>query len=133
MFYLALAEMAAPRLFGGAADPALVARLSAETGNFRAVADWALEDPLRMEMSLRLGTALHWFWFARGRFEEGRERLTHAIGIASHAAPGVRGWALIALGHVNLWQGNTEAALRRMQEALVLMQDVDDPKGWRMP
>jgi predicted ATPase len=52
VFYLALAEMAAPKLFGGAADPALVARLSAETGNFRAVAEWALEDPLRMEMSL---------------------------------------------------------------------------------
>ena len=129
VFYLALAEMAAPRLFGGAADPALVARLSAETGNFRAVAEWALEDPLRMEMSLRLGTALHWFWFARGRFEEGRDRLTHAIGIASHAAPGVRGWALIALGHVHLWQGNPAAALPRMQEALVLMQDVDDPEG----
>ena len=129
VFYLALAEMAAPRLFGGAADPALVARLAAETGNFRAVAEWALEDPLRMEMSLRLGTALHWFWFARGRFEEGRDRLTHAIGIASHAAPGVRGWALIALGHVHLWQGNPAAALPRMQEALVLLQDVDDPEG----
>jgi predicted ATPase/DNA-binding SARP family transcriptional activator len=129
VFYLALAEMAAPKLFGGAADPALVARLSAETGNFRAVAEWALEDPLRMEMSLRLGTALHWFWFARGRFEEGRDRLTHAIGIASHAAPGVRGWALIALGHVHLWQGNPVAALPRMQEALVLLQDVDDPEG----
>ena len=129
VFYLALAEMAAPKLFGGAADPALVARLAAETGNFRAVAEWALEDPLRMEMSLRLGTALHWFWFARGRFEEGRDRLTHAIGIASHAAPGVRGWALIALGHVHLWQGNPAAALPRMQEALVLLQDVDDPEG----
>lgn len=129
VFYLALAEMAAPRLFGGAADPTLVARLAAETGNFRAVADWALEDPLRMEMSLRLGTALHWFWFARGRFEEGRDRLTHAIGVASHAAPRVRGWALIALGHVHLWQGNPVAALPRMQEALVLLQDVDDPEG----
>jgi predicted ATPase/DNA-binding SARP family transcriptional activator len=129
VFFLALAEMAAPRLFGGAADPALVARLSAETGNFRAVAEWALEDPIRMEMSLRLGTALHWFWFARGRFEEGRDRLTHAIGIASHAAPAVRGWALIALGHVHLWQGNPAAARPRMEEALVLMQDVDDPEG----
>ena len=129
VFYLALAEMAAPKLFGGAADPVLVARVSAETGNFRAVSEWALEDPLRMEMSLRLGTALHWFWFARGRFEEGRNRLTHAIGIASHAAPGVRGWALIALGHVHLWQGNPAAALPRMQEALVLLQDVDDPEG----
>ena len=86
-----------------------------------------------MEMSLRLGTALSIGSGSRGGVEEGRERLTHAIGIASHAAPGVRGWALIALGHVNLWQGNTEAALPRMQEALVLMQDVDDPKGWRMP
>ena len=129
VFYLALAENAAPRLFGGAADAALAARVGAETGNFRAVADWTLEDPLRMEMALRLGTALHWFWFARGRFEEGRDRLTHAIGISAHAAPGVRGWALIALGHVYLWQGNPAASLPRMQEALVLLQDVDDPEG----
>jgi len=128
-FYLALAEQAAPRLFGGAADPALIARLAAETGNFRAVANWALEDPHRTEMSLRLGTALHWFWFARGRFEEGRDRLSHALGIDSPAPPGVRGWALIALGHVHLWQGNPAASLPRMQEALVLLQDVADPEG----
>lgn len=129
-YYLALAEHAAPRLFGGAADPDLVARLVAETGNFRAVADWAMEDPARSETALRLGAALHWFWFAKGRFEEGRQRLTQALDRDTHTAPpDVRAWALIALGHVHIWQGNPAASLPRMEEALFLLRDLDDTEG----
>lgn len=129
-YYLAMAEHAAPRLFGGAADPALLVRLAAETGNLRAVADWAMEDPARSETALRLGAALHWFWFAKGRFEEGRQRLTQALDRDIHLAPpDVRAWALIALGHVHIWQGNPRESLPRMEEALLLLRDLDDPEG----
>ncbi len=128
-YFLALAEHAAPRLFGGAADPTLVTRLTVETANLRRVAEWALEDPGRNETALRLGTALHWFWFAKGRFEEGRQRLEQAVAVGAWVPPRVRAWALIALGHVHIWQGNPSGGLPRMEEALHLLQDLDDPEG----
>jgi predicted ATPase/DNA-binding SARP family transcriptional activator len=128
-FYLAMAERAAPRLFGGAVDRRLVSALVAETENLRAAGDWAMEDPSRLEQALRLASALHWFWFARGRFEEGRKRLSKGLSLSANVAPGVRSLALIALGHLHIWQGNPQAALPCMQEALILQQELDDPEG----
>ena len=129
-YYLAMAEHAAPRLFGGANDRRLVASLTEETDNLRAAGNWAMEDPARLEKALRLGSALHWFWFAKGRFEEGRKRLSAALAQDIHAAaPGVRAWALIALGQIYIWQGNPKRGLPLMQEALILEQDLADPEG----
>lgn len=129
-YYLAMAEHAAPRLFGGANDRRLVAALTDETDNLRAAGNWAMEDPARLEKALRLGSALHWFWFAKGRFEEGRKRLSAALAQDMHSvAPGVRAWALIALGHIYVWQGNPARGLPLMQEALILEQDLADPEG----
>src|SRR5690606_22093698 len=88
--YLESAERAAPRLFGGAADRDWMVRLSYDTANLRAAADWAAESPDRVETALRLGWALHWFWFAKGYFEEGRARLTAALERAQDVDPMIR-------------------------------------------
>ncbi len=103
--FLAAAEAAAPFVFGGASDPAWMTRLTADIPNFRALAEWATEREDRTERALRLGWALHWFWFACGSFEEGRKQLRNAL-----AAPGQVGmhWqarASLALAHVGIWQG----------------------------
>lgn len=103
--FLASAEAAAPFVFGGASDPACMARLTADTPNYRALAEWAAERSDRAEYSLRLGWALHWFWFARGSFEEGRLQLRTALNGAEGVAVQWRARGSLALAHVGIWQG----------------------------
>ncbi|MBX3146880.1 MAG: AAA family ATPase [Gemmatimonadales bacterium] len=103
--FLASAEAAAPHVFGGASDPTCMARLTADTPNYRALAEWAAERGDRCEYALRLGWALHWFWFARGSFEEGRKQLSGALAGADEVAVEWRARASLALAHIGIWQG----------------------------
>lgn len=127
-WYVALAERAEPGLFGGAADIALVRTVAADTGNFRGTFEWCAEQPTRAALALRAGYALHWYWFAEGQFEEGRQRLHIAQRQAANGDidPDVRGRAMIALGHMHLWQGRPTDALTCMQQALDLLRHSDD-------
>lgn len=120
------AEAQAPGLFGGAANIELVEDLTLASANLRAAADWCTERPERTEMALRLGYALHWFWYAKGRFAEGRRRLEAALATPAPTDPSVRGRALLAAGHIALWQGDTAAILPAMQAALELLANSDD-------
>ena len=72
-YALALAEQAAPELFGPAATVRLD-RLEAEHDNLRAALRWAL-DHARGATALRLGGALWQFWYLRGNLGEGRRWL----------------------------------------------------------
>lgn len=127
--FLELAERAEPRLFGGADDPMLVAAIAKDTGNLRAAFEWCEEDPSRIEWHLRGAYGLHWFWFARGQFEEGRLRLRLA---QRHAATPtlpirLRGLSMVALGHIHVWQGNPQDAIVCMQQGCDLLNSTDDP------
>jgi predicted ATPase/DNA-binding SARP family transcriptional activator len=124
-WYLAAAEGDAPHLVGGA-GPRQLLRLDADAGNFQAVAEWAAEQPERATIALRLGYALHWYWFARGLFREGRHQLQAALAQPAPAdLPELalrRGQALIALGHIFLWQGDAAAVRPAMEEAVRLLR-----------
>ena len=67
--FAALAEAAAAALHGPRQAPWLD-RLEREHANFRAALRWAL-DGGEAGLGLRLGAALWWFWFVRGRWSEG--------------------------------------------------------------
>lgn len=127
-YYIDIAERAEPRMFGGAADLSIVAAISAEIGNLRAAFDWCEADPSRAEFALRGAYALHWFWFAQGQFEEGRARLQYAQrhAIDASISPIIRGRAMIALGHIHLWQGRPQESLTCMQQSLDLLRDSGD-------
>lgn len=125
-YYLDLAEQHAPRLFGGASDVELMPRLSVETPNMRAVADWAAQDTANSEVSLRLGWALHLFWFASSQFEEMRLFLTSALECDTPQNPLWRTRALVALGHVLIWQVKGAKVRPEMQEAIDLAQQLGD-------
>ncbi|HRP08391.1 MAG TPA: BTAD domain-containing putative transcriptional regulator [Gemmatimonadales bacterium] len=128
-FAVSLAEAHEHELFGGAADLELVERLTVTSGNLRAAADWCAEQPARTELALRLSYALHWFWFAKGHFAEARRRLETALAVPAEVDRGVRGRALIAAGHIALWQGAVTEVLPRMSEGLSLLQRTDDRFG----
>lgn len=127
-YYVELAERHAPRLFGGATDMELMRQLSRETPNMRSAAEWALLSRERNELLLRLGWALHWYWFARGQFEELRVLLTQALesAPASEQNPLLRARALVALGYVLTWQVKKSLVRAVMEEGLELGRDVGD-------
>jgi predicted ATPase/DNA-binding SARP family transcriptional activator len=128
-FYLALAEEAEPHIFAGAGDSPWIARLDLDNGNLRAVADWAEEDPSRVELTLRLLAALHWYWFAKGRFHEGRQRLDSALDRSSSVAPLVRGRASTALASIVFWQGDYGSIRAPAEDAVANVRESGDERA----
>ena len=108
-YYLALAEGAEPHL-QGPEQAVWFDRLDQELDNLRASLHWLLEradDSVRIEMALRLGGALWWFWFIRDHVSEGGTVLSRALEqkrgggsrCAREGAVGCRlvGWSLMGL------------------------------------
>ncbi len=133
-WYVDHADRAEPELFGGAANVALVRAIESDAGNLRSAFAWCVgaSDTATIrhpELLLRGGYALHWYWFAQGQFEEGRQLLQHAPALASdeRLSVMVRGRALIALGHIHVWQGRPHDAVECMRRALALLHEVGDP------
>lgn len=125
-WFTALAEEAEPRIFGGANDLLWLARLTDEEANLRASLNWSEEDPARAETTLRLGAALHWAWFAWGRFQEGREPLARALSLGSRVSPRVRARAAAALGTVTVWQGDLAGSRAPAEEAVAIWRGLED-------
>lgn len=124
---LTLAEEAAPHIFGGASDEGWLRRLDAEADNLRAAAIWAEAAPSRADVALRLCIALHWYWYALGRFREGRQRLDMALRHPDDVPPLTRALALLAYGHVGLWQGEAGGMVPPLREALAILRAEGEP------
>ena len=126
-FFVALAERAAPEIFYGAGDEAWLARLDEETANLREAHDWCEQQTDRLELSLRLAVALHWYWYARGRFTEGRLRIGVALTFAEQIDPVLRARALAVLGRLAIWQGDSAGIHGPMEEAVSILRSHGDP------
>jgi predicted ATPase len=110
-YFLALAEEAEPKLRGSEVVEWLD-RLEREHDNMRVALSWTSERK-EVEVALRLGGALWWFWSARAYQSEGRRWLEEALAIDGRVSPEVRAMALAAAGGLALEQGD----LDRAQEA----------------
>ena len=95
-YFLTLAEEAYPEL-RGPDQLQWLERLEAEHDNMRAALSWALERK-EVEVALRLGGALWWFWWMRGYHSEGRRWLEEALAIEGRGSPEVRAMALAGVG-----------------------------------
>jgi predicted ATPase/DNA-binding SARP family transcriptional activator len=116
-WFVSLAEELEPRVFAGASDAEAMTRLDEQIGDIRRVFDRS-PDP---ELELRLVFALHWYWFARGHFQEARRRIDGALARATDDVdPGVRARAIVAAGHAAVWQGDFAAILPGIHEAVRL-------------
>src|SRR6185295_15115295 len=122
-FYLAMAQEAEPRLFAGANDPAAMELIDDDIANLRGVFDW---DGAAPELELRLVYALHWYWFARGRFHEARSRIARALDRGNEVDPMVRARALVAGGHATVWQGDWNALRPGVDEAAATLRGTND-------
>ena len=123
--YQALAEAAAPKLFGPDRKKWLD-RLELDHDNFRAAFDWAIArgDARR---ALSLGAAFWRFWQMRGHLSEGKARLETTLSMPGTGEfPSEKARALEAAGGVAYWQGNMDAAQAKYDESLVLVRAEGD-------
>jgi predicted ATPase/class 3 adenylate cyclase len=118
-YFLTFAEEAYPGL-KGANQLQWFERLEAEHDNMRAALSWALERK-EVEVALRLGGALWWFWSWRGYQSEGRRWLQEALAIEVRGWPEVRAMALAGVGELAADQGDLDRAKEACEEGLELL------------
>jgi tetratricopeptide (TPR) repeat protein len=101
-------------------------RLEAEHDNLRAVLGDALEHG-HADVALRLGHAIHTFWFARGYWGEGRRWLESAL--AGTSDPHLRAAALPGVGVLAIWQGDVEGGRAVSEELLTLAEAIGSTRA----
>jgi predicted ATPase/class 3 adenylate cyclase len=106
-----------------------IAQLDREQANFRAALNRCLNGLHDAETALRLGSALHYYWYQKGMLTEGSEWLEKALGAGKAAPPEHYGSALLSLADFERNMGNVEASLQHNEAALSLFRDNDDEKG----
>ena len=126
LYYLALAEQAVPHLLGPA-QLLWFDRLERELDNLRTILRAApSEGETEVEMALRLGSALQFFWLSRGYLREGRSMLEQLLAYAGTIAASIRLKALIALGTFMMFQSEAHGLEQIADEALALAQELGD-------
>jgi len=124
-YYLALAETAEPKLY----SPELLLwldRLEQEHDNLRAALRWTIERH-KMDLAIRLGAALGWFWFVRGYEREGLQWLEAALTQSSANQTPARAWALLHAGGL---AGDISDRGREYKEgSLALFRMLGDKRG----
>ncbi len=134
-YYLQLAE-GVPEMFG-AGEQIWLDRLEGEYENLRAAMNWLLKRPEHrevresIEMSLRLGAALWWFWLTRGHRHEGWAFLQRVLAGSEGVAEPARTKVLWATGSLAAWLGHFARAEALCQESLALAQQIGDTEGMR--
>jgi predicted ATPase/class 3 adenylate cyclase len=123
--YQALAEAAAPRLFGPDRKQWLD-RLELDHDNFRAAFDWAIAngDAAR---AMELGATFWRFWQMRGALREGRARMESILALSS-APTEARARALEAAAGIAYWQADMEASAKWYEENLALVRATGDKR-----
>jgi len=105
-------------------------RLGADHANVRAAVQHILdqEEPSRSlaDNGLVLTGNLHWFWLARGRFDDARSWLNRLLKISDRASPENRALGLLTAGYLACWQGDFTAGRPLLDEALALSQPLKD-------
>src|SRR6266849_6220910 len=125
-YYLQLAEEAEPAVWGPQ-QAVWFDRLEREHDNLRATLNWLLaraEARENIEMALRLGGALWWFWSRREHFREGSTFLEHALAQSEAGATLVRAKALRAAGQLAAAHGDTVLGENLCQESLLLLREL---------
>jgi tetratricopeptide (TPR) repeat protein len=80
--------------------------------------------------ALRLVSSLAWFWYFRGYLREGRTWIDRAIVYVDRAGrSAVAGKALSAAGVLAFLQSDLEPAKERLERAVELWRELQDPRG----
>lgn len=135
-YFLQLVEGANPHLGFFLPDKELAVwmnRFEKDYSNLRAAIRWSIEkgasDPTSAEAGLRMMASLHWFWFAQGRFMEGRTWLDQLLEARSFVAAETQAHALLTAGYLACWQGDFSSGRPLFKQSLALFQGLENGRG----
>ncbi len=131
-YYLAVVEEAEPEL-GGPQQAMWFDRLERDLDNLRAALNGLLEPGEareRIEMALRLATALYLFWIIRAHIREGWTFLERALERSEGIAGSVRAKAFAVAGHLAGWLNDRDRGEALCQQSLALFREVGDTAGF---
>ena len=117
-YFLSLAEEAEPKLWGPE-DAAWFDQLEQEHDNMRAALLWSVEHD-EVELALRLGGALRWFWYIEGYYGEGRRWLEAVLATDGRASAQARARVLEGVGWLADKQGDLDRTEAAAEEGLEL-------------
>jgi predicted ATPase len=103
-------------------------RLDTELDNCRAALAWSLADRGDPELGQRLVGSLSWFWYFRGRLNEGRAWAEALTLRSAHTPAESRARALFALGGMALMQGDTSNARSALEKSVCLFRNSRDKR-----
>jgi predicted ATPase/DNA-binding SARP family transcriptional activator len=125
-YYLAMAQQAEAE-FCSPAQETWLERLEADHPNLRTALAWCQSESGDVELGLRLGAALWWFWHLRDHDAEGRGQLERLLARSEGVPLAVRARAQACAGLLSFWQGDLESASALSQESLAVAQTLGDP------
>jgi predicted ATPase/DNA-binding CsgD family transcriptional regulator len=126
-YFLNFAEKAEAKL-RGPDQAAELERLELEHDNFRAALTWSLAVPDGAVEALRLAGALHWFWYLRGHFSEGRRWLEAALAASTAAGETLaRAKALAGAGWLASFAGDLPTARELLGTSIAIGRELRDP------
>ena len=138
VYYLALAEEAAPQL-RGTEHGRWVTHLEREQENLRAALSFLLEQAhtqagiqegaTQAERALRLCVALSWFWIVHGSGREGLSYLMQALAEGTGVGTALRARALVVAAELASFYAPNMPLERLAEESLALYQGLGDPAG----
>jgi predicted ATPase/DNA-binding SARP family transcriptional activator len=103
-------------------------RLDAETPNLRAALEFARESGGAVA-ALRIAAPLGRYAYLRGHYHEVRQWMDAAVTADPGAPAALRAKALLGSGRLALLQCDYAPAVRRLEAALRLYRQLDDPQG----
>lgn len=105
-------------------------RLHADHNNLRTAFAWSLSGRGEVELGLRAGAALWWFWWTHGQLAEGRQLLLDLLQRAQEnnlTGAATYGRALLGAGILAYFSGDFAAAQRQCETARAVgVQEHDD-------
>ncbi|MCC6775882.1 MAG: tetratricopeptide repeat protein, partial [Hyphomicrobiales bacterium] len=121
----------------GTRQPARMVVLDAEYDNLRAALAWGMaesnaDDQLhRLDVGVRLGRALYWYWYLRGFVSEGRAWLDQALErLNDDSPPRLRALAAMSLGSVESFQGDVAAARPHLSDSITLFRQLQPESSY---
>jgi predicted ATPase/TolB-like protein len=126
-YFLDLVERVEPQLVGSE-EARWFDRLELEHGNVQAIINWALEQG-KVEIAVRFGSALWWFWWVRGHFAEMRHRQEQALRRIAALPRALQAELLVGSGAMMSMDGDQEKAVELFEQAVALERDRKDKSG----
>jgi tetratricopeptide (TPR) repeat protein len=122
-YYLALAEKAEPHV-RAAQSTAWLNRLEEEYDNLHVVLIWSAGR--NTEITVRLTSALTYYWLLRGHYAEGRQYLETALNLCIESASLNRWKLLIGAGKITRSQGDFQFSGKFFEESLRVAEALKD-------